>query len=102
MEVGIPVVYSPVGVNAEFVQDGINGYLADTKAEWFKKLLLLIEDETLRKKLGRKGRESIQDKFTIEANAAKFVEIISSTSNSKRESVRSEKVKQALNDRSIA
>ena len=72
----------PVGVNAEIVTDGTNGYLAETKAEWFEKLSLLIEDENLRERLGRKGRESIQDKFTIEANAEKFVEIFLSNSKS--------------------
>ncbi|MCH8954932.1 glycosyltransferase family 4 protein [candidate division KSB1 bacterium] len=93
MGVGVPVVCSPVGVNAEIVTDGTNGYLADTKEAWFEKLSLLIKDENLRERLGRKGRESIQDKFTVEANAAKFVEIIlsnskSQTINEKRESER--------------
>lgn len=82
MGVGVPVVCSPVGVNAEIVTDGTNGYLAGTEEVWFEKLSLLIEDENLRERLGRKGRESIQDKFTIEANAAKFVEIILSNSKS--------------------
>jgi len=82
MGVGVPVVCSPVGVNAEIVTDGTNGYLADAKDEWFEKLSLLIEDKNLRERLGRKGRESIQDKFTVEANAAKFVKIILSNSKS--------------------
>ena len=43
---------------------------------------MTIEDENLRKRLGRKGRESIQDKFTVEANAVKFVKIILSNSKS--------------------
>ena len=85
MGVGVPVVCSPIGVNAEIVTDGTNGYLADAKAEWFEKLSLLIEDENLRERLGRNGRESIRDKFTVEANAAKFVEVILSNSNPKSE-----------------
>ena len=79
MGVGVPVVCSPVGINNEIVADGTNGYLADTNDDWFKKLSLLIENETLRERLGKKGRESIKDKFTVEANAAKFIEIIKST-----------------------
>ncbi|MFQ5768972.1 MAG: glycosyltransferase family 4 protein [bacterium] len=76
MGVGVPVVCSPVGINAEIVQDGINGYLANTKSEWLNKLSLLIENENLREKIGKKGRESIQDKFTIDANASKFIQAI--------------------------
>lgn len=76
MGVGVPVVCSPVGINAEIVQDGINGYLTNTRKEWFKKLSLLIENEHLREKIGRKGRESIHDKFTIEANVKTFVQVI--------------------------
>jgi len=82
MGVGVPVVCSPIGINSEIVHDGTNGYLAVAKDEWLKKLSLLIEDENLRERLGRKGRESIQNKFTIEANAAKFVKIILSNSKS--------------------
>ncbi len=85
MGVGEPVVCSPIGINLEIVQDGTNGYLAETEAGWFEKLSLLIEDENLRERLGRKGRESIRDKFTVEANAAKFVKIILSNSNPKSE-----------------
>ena len=99
MGVGVPVVCSPIGINLEIVQNGTNGYLAETKAEWFEKLSLLIEDENLRERLGRKGRESIRDKFTVEANAAKFVKII--LSNSKSERVGCERAKQALNNRSV-
>ena len=97
--VGVPVVCSSVGINSEIVHDGTNGYLAETEAEWFEKLSLLIEDENLRERLGRKGRESIRDKFTVEANAAKFVKII--LSNSKSERVGCERAKQALNNRSV-
>ncbi|MFQ5707895.1 MAG: glycosyltransferase family 4 protein [bacterium] len=76
MGVGVPVVCSPVGVNSEIVQDGINGFLAETENEWLEKLSLLLENEEIREKVGKKGRESIQDKFTIEGNAAKFVQVI--------------------------
>ncbi len=76
MGVGLPVVCSPVGINVEIVQNGINGFLADSHEEWYEYLSRLIEDPGLRERLGRKGRESIEGKFTIEANTAKFVEVL--------------------------
>ena len=39
MAVSIPVVYSPVGMNAEVVQEGISGLLAGSEAEWIEKAL---------------------------------------------------------------
>lgn len=82
MGVAVPVVCSPVGVNSEIVQDGINGFLASSETEWFEKLSTLIESHGLRKKIGKKGRQNIKTQHTIEGNAAKFVEIILSNSKS--------------------
>ena len=53
--VGLPVVCSPVGVNREIVKDGVNGFWARDEREWEEKLETLIEDERLRKQMGRKG-----------------------------------------------
>jgi len=76
MGVDVPVVCSPVGVNIEIINDGINGFWTNSKDEWFKKLSLLIENEALKESIDKKGRESIKDGFTIEANASKFVQIL--------------------------
>jgi len=40
MAVGIPSVSSPVGVNSEIVDDGVNGFLAMNEEEWVEKLSL--------------------------------------------------------------
>ncbi|NQT03609.1 MAG: glycosyltransferase family 4 protein [Planctomycetes bacterium] len=50
--VGLPVVASPVGVNAEYVCDGVSGFLAESNAEWIDKITRLVEDSQLRKTMG--------------------------------------------------
>jgi len=76
MAVGVPVVASPVGMTKELIQDGINGFLANSNEEWIKKLADLIEDEALRKKIGFNGRNTVEEKFSLNINAPKYLEVI--------------------------
>ncbi len=78
MALEIPAIMSPVGVNTEIIQDGINGFLANTEDEWFEKLSLLIEDKTLRKKLGKAGRKTVIEKYSVEANKQKYLDVFNS------------------------
>jgi glycosyltransferase involved in cell wall biosynthesis len=65
MACGVPVVASPVGVNCEIINDGENGFLAVTDEEWLEKLSLLARDEKLRRKLGQKGRETVEKYYSL-------------------------------------
>jgi glycosyltransferase involved in cell wall biosynthesis len=69
MACGIPVVASAVGVNRVIVQDGINGFLASSHREWVEKLGWLLSDAALREKLGRSGRETIVERYSLTAQA---------------------------------
>lgn len=67
MSLEIATIMSPVGVNVDIIQDGENGFLASSEAEWLDKLSLLIEDKTLRTRLGIAGRKTIEDKYSVNA-----------------------------------
>lgn len=67
MSMGIPAVMSPVGVNSEIIEDGVNGFLANSESEWVDKLSLLIENESLRKSMGEKGRQTVEEKYSVHA-----------------------------------
>ena len=56
MAVGVPCVVSDVGRNKEIIQDGVNGFLANSDHEWIQKLSWLIENTKLRDELGGRGR----------------------------------------------
>jgi glycosyltransferase involved in cell wall biosynthesis len=70
----IPTIMSPVGVNTEIIQHGVNGLLAGTDEEWFAALLQLIESEALRKEMGRKARQTVVEKYSVEANKGLYLE----------------------------
>lgn len=76
MAVGIPVVCSPVGVNKEMVKDGYNGFLANSPEEWYEKLSTLIINAELRKTMGRRGREILEEKYSLHQAAPRFIELL--------------------------
>jgi glycosyltransferase involved in cell wall biosynthesis len=57
---GLPIVASPVGVNAQYVRDGITGFAARDFSQWVEKLRALIENPDLRMALGRAGRSEAE------------------------------------------
>jgi len=63
MACGLPVVASPVGVNRQLVEHGVNGFLADTPHEWKSALLTLSQDGELRRRMGRAGREKVEQTY---------------------------------------
>jgi glycosyltransferase involved in cell wall biosynthesis len=74
MACGVPVIASPIGVNAEIVSHGGNGYLATTVEEWRRFLLKLIHDGDHRHILGAAGRERVVSSYSLQAHAPRLVE----------------------------
>jgi glycosyltransferase involved in cell wall biosynthesis len=73
MSLEIPPVISPVGVNTEIVTDGINGFLAKRKEEWIEKISLLIEDTQLRDVIGKKARETVMERYSVESQKENYL-----------------------------
>ena len=76
MALEIPTVMSPVGVNTEIIQDGVNGFLAKNEQDWIEKLSILIESKELREKIGKEGRKTVVEMYSINAQQEEFVKII--------------------------
>ena len=64
MSVGIPTVMSGVGMNKKIIQNGQNGYLANSPTEWVDLLSNLIENQDLRTKIGNSGRETVLKNYS--------------------------------------
>jgi len=56
----LPVVTSPVGVNSEYVRNGVTGYHASNIRQWIDKVSELIDDVELRKQMADAGRAQAQ------------------------------------------
>lgn len=76
---GIPVVASPVGVHKQMIQDGENGMLAANRNEWTGKLLALIKDTALRRRVIEKGRQTVREKYSLQALAPRFLSLFEET-----------------------
>ena len=74
--VGVPAVCTPVGINRDVIEDNVNGLWANTKDEWIEKLSVLVENASLREKMGKEGRRKIMDEYTVQVCAPKLIEWI--------------------------
>src|SRR5262249_49427401 len=66
MALSIPTVASRVGIAAEVIEDGTNGLLASSYAEWRAALQRLAADIDLRQRLGQAGRETVLERYTLD------------------------------------
>lgn len=78
MACGIATVMSAVGVNTEIIQDHYNGYLASTQKEWLDALSTLIENKELRNLIGMRGRETVVNHYSVEANKHLYLDVFNS------------------------
>ncbi len=82
MAAGRPVVASPVGVNAEIVRHGVNGFLARDQEEWLRALLALADDAGLRARLGAEGKRLVERSYCLEVAAPRLAELLRSAAGS--------------------
>lgn len=78
MACGIATVMSPVGVNIDIIQQGVNGFLAATDSEWIDCLSQLIENKDLRQQIGQAGRETVVKSYSVNAHKDKYLEVLKS------------------------
>lgn len=72
---GVPGVYSSVAPYKGIVTHEQNGFLASTKEEWETCLAELIENVSLRQRMGQLARESAKGKFLLSHHAHKWKEV---------------------------
>ncbi len=72
------MVCSPVGINQEIIQPGVNGFCAKNHGEWLDCLTTLIQNSDLRREMGLRGVETVQKGYSLEVNFHKILQILHS------------------------
>ncbi|MBY0424228.1 MAG: glycosyltransferase family 4 protein, partial [Cytophagales bacterium] len=68
MALGIPSLASPVGVNSQIIDHGVNGFLCSDELSWDQYLIQLLEDSELRDRLGRSAIDKIEKYYSVKSN----------------------------------
>lgn len=76
MALEIPTVASPVGVNTEIIEHGVNGFLAANEGEWLHCLTRLASDAELRRRIGQAGRLTVLERYSAKVWAPRVKEIL--------------------------
>ncbi|MEK6334193.1 MAG: glycosyltransferase family 4 protein [Acidobacteriota bacterium] len=75
MAVGLPVVARRIGSNSEIIEDGVNGFLVETEAEWRDRLQQLIDNPELRRRMGEAARAKIVSQYSTQVQMPRMVSI---------------------------
>ena len=82
MALGIPAVCSPVGVNREIIQHGMNGFLEESADGWRKTLDRLVSDFALRERIGKAGRATVEHQYALRVIASQLSDLLDQTTKS--------------------
>lgn len=74
MALGLPVIASPVPAYLDIVEQGVNGYIARSRAEWLDAIEVLRNPEH-RRRVGSAARRSVLERFSREAQAQKLIAV---------------------------
>jgi len=76
MACGLPVVVSPIGMNAEVLEQREVGFGATSEAQWVSYLDKLLDDPELRARMGQAGRWLAVQNYSIEALVPRLAKIL--------------------------
>jgi len=73
---GLPVIASPVGANADLIDDGVDGFLATSIDAWRTHLRTLLDDPGLRVRMGAAGRRKVEAHYTYDVVTPQLVDVL--------------------------
>lgn len=76
MAAGLPTTASPAAANREITIQGETGFLASNEAEWRTSLKELLDDPSLRSRMGSAGRERIRTHYALGVWGPRYVSLL--------------------------
>ena len=75
-----PVIATNVGGNPEMMKDAITGFLVEkgNHKQLIEKIKLLLTDEKLAEQMGNEGRKFVEETYSWEVAAKKYIQILNS------------------------
>ena len=80
----VPSVCSPRAAFRSTIDDGNDGFLADSAAEWLDRLYRLVDDSALRKHMGQAAHRSVLAQYSPEAIARRQVVQVARSADERR------------------
>lgn len=75
---GTPVIGGNVGGIPYQIRDEENSYLVSSVEEAARRLVMLLKDEKLRRRMGRAARESVRKKFLLSRYLENYLDLFNS------------------------
>ena len=72
-----PVIGGNVGGITLQIEDGINGYLVNSVEETANRVLNLLKNPKLSKKMGKKGHEKVKKNFLLTKHVENYLDLFS-------------------------
>lgn len=71
---GVPIVAPKVGGLSEMIENGVQGFLLETRdaGEFAERCLRIYADEHLRRQMGKAAREKVEKDFSVERMASQY------------------------------
>jgi len=83
MSCAIPVVVAPVGVHLDIVKPGVNGFFANSPAEWMEAIRLLRLDAGRRASMGSAARELVEQSYSLNTWAPILADLLAEAAGAK-------------------
>jgi glycosyltransferase involved in cell wall biosynthesis len=78
MAAGLPVVVTAAGMNREVLALGEVGLSAASEREWIDALTALLDNVSLRQRMGAAGRAVVEDRFSLQRLAQQYAAVFQS------------------------
>src|SRR5438132_10612911 len=70
-----PVIGGNVGGIRYQIEDGVNGFLVSSVEEAAERMVQLLKNKKLREEIGRKGRETVREKFLLTRYVEQYLDL---------------------------